>query len=156
MKMYLSLYFFAALSLLLSQCRVNSNAYLMNVNKDGVILDAHDSLAFFTEGKAVKGKEEYQSKYRDAIFYFASAENQSLFAQNPARYSPQFGGWCAYAVSAGHLSPIDIKFFKIQDSRLIFQHNLKAWNLFEKDAKTNLRKADTNWPRLLTKHKEGS
>ena len=150
----LSLYCTLALGLLV-QCRVNGNEHLMNVNYRGVILEGYDSVAFFTKGRPVKGDPRFQSRHKDAVFYFTSEKNRQLFQARPEKYSPQFGGWCAYAVSQGHVSPVDIEFFKIQNGRLILQHNQKAWDLYEKAPRENLAKADQNWPDLLLKHRKG-
>ena len=143
-------------ALMLIHCRVNDNLHLMNVNYKGVILDAYDSVAFFTKGKPVKGKPSFQTKYKDAIFYFASDWNRRLFEARPAKYAPQFGAWCAYAVSLGHVSPISVEFFKIQNGRLILQHNQKAWDMYEEAPRANMAKAGRNWPELLLKHRQGS
>ncbi len=143
-------------ALVITQCRVNDNNYLMNVNNKGVILDGYDTVAFFTVKKPVKGNAKIQAKYNDAIFYFSSEKNKKLFQKNPAKYVPQFGGWCAYAVSLGHVSPIGVDFFKIQNGRLILQHNQKAWDLYEKEPAKNLVKADKNWPKLIERHRNGS
>lgn len=141
---------------LLPHCRVNNNEHLMNVNPKGVILDAYDTVAFFTKRKALKGYSKFQVKYKGALFYFASEKNKKIFQTNPEKYAPQFGAWCAYAVSLGHVSPISVEFFKIQKGRLLFQHNQKASDLYGKEAKKNLAKAKQNWPDLLYRHRKGS
>ena len=65
-------------ALALTQCRINDNHYLMNVDRKGVILDGYDSVAFFEEEKAVKGDSKFQAKYNDAIFYFASEKTRGF------------------------------------------------------------------------------
>ena len=142
--------------LTLWQCRVNENEYLMNVDYRDVILDGYDTVAFFTKRKSVKGDSGIQARYNKAIFYFSSEGNKKLFQADPGKYAPQFGGWCAYAVSRGHVSPIGVDFFSIQEGRLILQHNQRAWDLYGKNPKGNLKRADENWPELLFKHRQGS
>ncbi len=139
----------------ITQCRVNANEYLMNVDDKGIILDGYDAVAFFTKKKTVKGKATISFKYKDAIFYFSSEKNRDTFQKNPKKYTPLFGGWCAYAVSKGHVSPVDIKLFKIQDGHLILQHNKRAWTLYEENPVANMKKANGNWPILIAKHKKG-
>lgn len=124
--------------------------FLVNVDDRGVALQGgHDPVAFFTEKKPVKGDPSHQLAYRGAIYHFASAANKAEFQKNPAKYEPQFGGFCAYAASIDKVSPIDVKFFEIVDGRLILQHNQKAWDLWHKDPAGNLPKAEANWPGLV-------
>lgn len=96
--------------------------YFNNLNDKGVILDGYDPVAFYTNNKPVPGNELFQFSYQDAIYYFASAEHLELFKANPEKYKPQFGGWCAYAVSLGRVAPIDVNTFSIVDNRLVIQH----------------------------------
>ena len=123
--------------------------YLVNVDANGVILDGYDTVAFFTDGKPVKGEATFQSKYEDAIYYFASAEHKSLFDAKPEKYRPQFGAWCAYAVSLGRTAPIDVATFSIVDGRLVVQHNARAVKGWNEDPKGNLAKADKLWPSVV-------
>jgi len=72
-----------------------------NVTPDGVAIGGWDTVAYFTESRAVPGKPEFSHEWEDATWLFASQENLDLFASDPAAYAPQFGGWCAYALSKG-------------------------------------------------------
>jgi YHS domain-containing protein len=119
---------------------------LVNVDKTGVILDGYDPVAFFTDNKPVLGSGEYQSSYHGAIYHFASADHKAMFDKEPAKYEPQFGAFCAYAVSVGHTAPIDVNTFSIIDGRLVVQHNAKAVGLWNKDPQGNLKHADKYWP----------
>src|SRR4051794_27153954 len=121
----------------------------VNVNDNGVILDGYDPVAFFTDNKPVKGIADFQYKYEDAIYYFATQEHLDLFKANPEKYKPQFGGYCAYAVSLGKTAPIDVNTFSIVNGRLVIQHNVKAVNGWNKDVNGNLAKADRYWPAVV-------
>ncbi len=61
-------------------------------SKSGVAIRGLDTVAFHTEKRAVKGKKEFAYQWNDATWYFKSAENRDLFAADPLRYAPQFGG----------------------------------------------------------------
>ncbi len=117
-----------------------------NIDANGVILDGYDAVAFFTDNKPVKGNAQFQFKYEDAIYYFATQEHLDLFKANPEKYKPQFGGWCAYAVSLGRVAPIDVSTFSIVNGRLVVQHNQRAVNGWNKDVTGNLQLADKYWP----------
>jgi len=119
---------------------------LLNLNKDGVILDGYDPVAFFTDNKPVLGTTAFQSTYRGAIYHFASADHKALFDKEPAKYEPQFGAFCAYAVSVGRTAPIDVDTFSIINGRLVVQHNARAVGLWNKDPQGSLKHADKYWP----------
>jgi YHS domain-containing protein len=121
----------------------------VNVNSEGVILDGYDAVAFFTDNKPVSGSAYFQYKYEDAIYYFASQQHLDLFKANPEKYKPQFGAYCAYAVSLGKTAPIDVNTFSIVNGRLLLQHNQRAVNGWNKDVKGNLEKADRYWPAVV-------
>jgi YHS domain-containing protein len=123
--------------------------FLVNVDQRGVALQGYDPVGFQRENHPVKGDPSRQSAYRGAIYRFASAENQAEFERDPAKYEPQFGGFCGYAASIDTISPIDVNYFQILDGRLVLQHNAKAWQLWNEDVPGNLRKADANWPGLV-------
>src|SRR5687768_10424915 len=122
--------------------------YFNNTDNSGVILNGYDPVAFFVDGKPVKGDAGFQFKYDDAIYYFSSQEHLNLFKDNPEKYKPQFGGWCAYAVSLGRIAPIDVNTFSIVNGRLVIQHNQRAVNGWNKDVQGNLKLADKYWPEV--------
>lgn len=122
-----------------------------NLNANGVILDGYDPVAFFTDNKPVKGGASIQYKYDGAVYNFASQEHLNLFKSNPEKYKPQFGGWCAYAVSLGRVAPIDVSTFSVTDGRLFLQHNQRAVNGWNKDVPGNIGKADKYWPGVVDK-----
>jgi hypothetical protein len=74
-----------------------------------------------------------------------------LFKDDPAKYEPAFGGYCAFGVSRNKLVEIDVDAFQIVDGRLLLQYNKGIRDDFSKDAKGNLAKASANWPLLVEK-----
>jgi len=124
---------------------------LQNLDKNGLAIQGYDPVAFFTKKKPVKGSAEFESKYNGAHYLFASAEDKATFDANPAKYEPQFGGFCAYGVSRGHAVPIKIEAFQIVNGRLLMQYDLDIRDNFNKDTQGNLKKADENWPGLVEK-----
>ena len=73
----------------------NTSMALDEVNTTffGVAIKGYDTVAYHTEGRAVKGKSKFSHKWNDAKWYFSSAENKGLFAADPERYAPQYGGY---------------------------------------------------------------
>jgi YHS domain-containing protein len=124
---------------------------LLNLDKGGLAIQGYDPVAFFTEGKPVKGKPEFPARHNGALYYFASKEHRDLFKADPAKYEPSFGGYCAYGVSRNKLVEIDVEAFQIVNNRLLLQYSKGVREDFNKDTKGNLAKADGNWPGLVEK-----
>ena len=142
---------FLFLLLLISIPVFGQNKTLLNLDKQGIAIQGYDPVAFFTQNRPVKGRPEFESKYNGARYLFASAEDKSTFDANPAKYEPQFGGFCAYAASQNHTAPVKIEAFQIVNGRLLMQYDLDIRNKFNKDTQGNLEKADKNWPGLVQK-----
>jgi YHS domain-containing protein len=123
-------------------------AEVVNIDKNGLALQGYDPVGYFTDNKPVKGSPEFTATYKGATYQFASAEHRDLFNQSPAKYEPQFGGFCGYAASINKLAVIMPEYFQVLHDRLILQHNEKAWKLWHQDVEGNLKKADANWPAL--------
>ena len=109
----------------------------------------HDSVAYFTEGKPVEGREKFSHEYEGATWLFSSAENRDLFAADPGRYAPQYGGYCAYAVSQGSTASTDPTAWKIVDGKLYLNYSHDVKKLWEADIPGYVAKANENWPKLL-------
>jgi YHS domain-containing protein len=124
---------------------------LVNTDRQALALKGHDPVAFFTEGRPVAGDPRFESNHIGVRYRFASAENKQAFDADPAQYEPQFGGFCAYAVSRGYTADIDPEAFQIVDGRLLMQYSKRARDLFNQDTLGNLKKADQNWPGLVAK-----
>jgi YHS domain-containing protein len=124
---------------------------LLNLDKSGLAIQGYDPVAFFTDGKPVKGKPEFPTRHNGALYYFASKEHRDLFKADPAKYEPAFGGYCAYGVSRNKLVEIDVDAFQIVDGKLLLQYSKGVRDDFNKDIKGNLAKANGNWPVLVEK-----
>ena len=123
----------------------------LNLDKTGLAIQGYDPVAFFTDGKPVKGKPEFPVRHNGAVYYFASKEHRDVFKADPTKYEPAFGGYCAYGVSRNKLVEIDVEAFQIVDGRLLLQYSKGIRDDFNRDTKGNLSKADANWPVLMEK-----
>jgi YHS domain-containing protein len=126
--------------------------FLNNVDPNGVTLQGYDAVAYFTEMKPVKGDPTYSVRYNGATYWFASEAHESMFKDHPEMFAPQYGSFCGYAMSLGKLRPVDPNIWQIVDGRLILQHTQEAYDLFNKDEKGNIVKADTYWPEEVKRH----
>lgn len=142
----------SAFLLLMALSTVASAKELQNLDRNGVAIQGYDPVAFFTDNRPVKGNAQFQSEYRGAKYYFVSSEHKAAFEKEPAKYEPQFGGYCAYGASKGHKAPIKIEAWQIVNGRLLMQYDLGVKDDFNKDQQNNLSKADRNWPGLVEKY----
>jgi YHS domain-containing protein len=121
---------------------------LVNHDRKGIAIQGYDPVAYFTDGKPVKGDGRFTHNWRDAAWQFASAEHRDAFARDPEKYAPQYGGYCAYGVSEGHTVEIDPEAWKIIGGKLYLNYSKRIQQLFLKEPEARIRKADENWPRL--------
>ena len=112
-------------------------------------VQGHDPVAYFTEGRPVKGSRDFTTTYEGAEFRFASQENLDTFLLDPAKYAPQFGGYCAWAVSEGYTAKGDADHWAIVDDRLYLNYDEKIQTRWEQDRAEHIDKANTNWPEVL-------
>ena len=121
----------------------------VNVNSQGVILKGYDAVAYFKQlGKPVKGNPEIKSSFQAATYLFASAQNKADFDKDPAKYAPQYGGFCAYGVTIGVLADIEGSDGFVYKDKLYVCGNKDAGTSFITDLDSNIEKADTNWRQL--------
>jgi YHS domain-containing protein len=125
---------------------------LVNTDSNGVVLQGYDPVAYFTQKAAVQGDPKFNATYKGATYYFTSEANQKLFKENPAKYAPQYGGYCAMAVAMGKLEDADPKMFTIHNNKLLVQHNEKAHQMFMSNPDGFHQKADQQWPGLVEKN----
>lgn len=140
----------AAVAVLLSLLPVAALAS-PRVNKSffgGVALDGYDPVAYFTEGRPVEGRADLRHEWNGAVWHFSRTEHRDLFAADPGKYAPQYGGYCAWAVSQGYTADADPDAWKIVDGKLYLNYDLEVQKRWEQDVPGNIRKADENWPRL--------
>lgn len=108
-----------------------------------------DVVAYFTERRAVIGKAEHSTTWRGATWRFSSAENLAKFKANPEKYAPQYGGYCAYAVSEGYTAKIEPEAWSIVDGKLYLNYSLGIRKRWEQSKQERIRQADKNWPGVL-------
>ncbi len=114
----------------------------------GVAIDGADPVAYFTEGKPVEGKREFSADWNGATWRFASAEHRALFLADPERYAPQYGGYCAWAVSQGYTASTEPESWRIVDGKLYLNYSRSVQKDWEQDIPANITKADANWPAI--------
>lgn len=123
----------------------------VNSTWTGLAIKGYDPVAYFLESKPVEGSDAFEFEWNGATWRFGSAANRDLFVKEPAKYAPQFGGYCAWAVSRGYTAGIEPEAWKILNGKLYLNYNLKIQKQWEGDTAGNIAKAEANWPEILKK-----
>jgi YHS domain-containing protein len=113
-----------------------------------VAIKGYDPVAYFTENRAIKGINANYYIWNEAKWYFSNTENRDLFAQNPERYAPQFGGHCANGISKGKLVAADPEQWTIVDGKLYLNYNRKARDAWRNSKATMIEEAEKNWAKM--------
>lgn len=138
----------ALLIFVLSAASLAETAPPIYQTKDNLALSGYDAVSYFKDGKPVVGKPAFRYKWMEAVWRFSSAENRDAFAKEPERYAPQYGGYCAFGTSQGHLVPGDPQAWKVVDDKLYLNYNKDVQKYWLQDIPGNIQKADDNWPKL--------
>jgi len=119
--------------------------------RDRAAIRGYDPVAYFTENKPVKGSKQFSLTHNGAKWLFSSKENLEKFKENAEKYTPQYGGYCAYAVSTGSTASIKPEFFTIYDDKLYLNYSKSVHNKWSKSKDDYIQEADANWPKILSK-----
>lgn len=117
--------------------------------EDGIAIDGTDPLSYFTDGAPIKGSGRYIHDWMGATWQFVSAGNRDTFAKNPEAYAPQYGGFCAWAVSEGYTASTVPHAWKIVDGKLYLNYSRRIQRRWERDIPGRIAKGDANWPGLI-------
>jgi hypothetical protein len=149
-----SMQMFVGAALIAAAAAMSAAGQKPPVNNGGageLAVKGYDVVAYTTAGAAVEGVAQFQFRWNDAVWQFASAANRDQFSRDPARYAPQFGGYCAWAVSRGYTADIDPQAFRIVDGKLYLNYSKSVQRRWEQDVPGNVIKAVANWPGVLNK-----
>ena len=110
-----------------------------------VAIQGYDTVAYFKSGAALKGNETFTHSWHGMTWYFSSKENRDLFANGPEKYSPQYDGYCAWAMTESRKAITDPEVWKIVDGKLYLNCSKAAYEKWSRDIPGNIKKADLNW-----------
>jgi len=110
-----------------------------------VAIKGYDSVAYFQNGKALKGNESFTFQWHNLTWHFQNKENRDLFAASPEKYAPQYDGYCAWAMTESRKAITDPEVWKIVDGKLYLNCSMAAYEKWSKDIPGNIKKADKNW-----------
>lgn len=127
---------------------VETSTSAVNTNEHGLALHGYDPVAYFTENGPKKGKKKYAVRHTGGTYYFSSEKNKNAFMENPDRYLPEYGGFCAMGVALGKKLDGDPNVWKIIGNKLYLNVNKDVAVAWQRDIPGNLTNADENWPDL--------
>ena len=112
-------------------------------------VSGYDPVAYFTENKPVKGNPKISTEYKGVKWYFSTTENRDKFVAAPSQYEPQYGGYCAWAVSQGSTASGDPAYWKIVNNKLYLNYDADVQKKWEPNIPDFIQKANSNWPKVL-------
>lgn len=140
-------YWLVVLALLAPVATVRAEAAI-NTNDTPYAIGGYDTVAYFTDGKAVRGKPEISAAVRGARWLFASEAHRAMFLKDPEKYLPAYDGYCAFGVSRGYLVKVDPQAFTIRDNHLYLNYSLDVRKQWLQEVETRIQTADRLFPTL--------
>ncbi|MBO9490190.1 YHS domain-containing protein [Endozoicomonas sp. G2_1] len=117
----------------------------MNADANDLAIKGYDPVAYFTAGMPKMGTADYTATYKGAIYRFSSEKNRDKFKANPAKFAPQYGGYCAFGVSKEKKFDTDPTAWKIVDGKLYLNLNAAVQKRWLSDVPGLVADADENW-----------
>lgn len=114
----------------------------------GRALGGTDPVAYFTDAAPVQGSNDFATEWMDATWTFASNDNRQAFEDDPTAFAPQFGGYCAWAVSQNYTASTDPDAWRIVDGKLYLNYSKRIQRKWEGDIVGNIAAGHANWPGL--------
>ena len=112
-------------------------------------LKGYDAVAYFVAGEPTMGKKAFSHEWNGATWLFANADNRDAFIAEPEKYAPQYGGYCAWAVSQGYTASGDPRVWAIVDGKLYVNYNEDVGKTWNADRENFIQLADANWPKVI-------
>ena len=119
---------------------------LMAQESVALAIKGYDSVAYFTDGRPVRGLPEFSYEWDELLYYFSSAEHRDLFTADPVRYAPQFANFCTMALTRGELDDANPEYWLISDNKLYIFGKPYGAGFFQQDVAGNIAKANQNRP----------
>ena len=116
---------------------------------DGVAVNGYDVVAYFTKSEPIQGSVDFSTDWNGTTWQFANAEHRDLFAGDPAKYAPQYGGYCAYAAAKGYTATTSPNAWVVHEDKLYLNYNRAVRAIWRRDIPGYITKANANWPSVL-------
>ena len=127
----------------------SKNTNTIFYQEKGIAIKGTDPVAYFMEGKPVEGDKNFSYQWGNAMWWFKNEQNRDLFAQNPEKYAPQYGGFCAWAISQNYTATIDPNAWKIVEGKLYLNYDKRIQSRWKQDIPGHITRANRNWRDIL-------
>jgi YHS domain-containing protein len=114
-------------------------------------VSGYDPVAYFTDGKPVRGSGFHVTVFDEVTYAFANAEHRKMFEANPQKYLPAYGGYCAYGLGVGKKFVADPEVWKIVEGKLYLNLDKGIQKKWENDIPGYIKKGDANWVTMKDK-----
>lgn len=118
-------------------------------NTGGLAINGYDPVAYFTQGKPVSGDAAFAVRWMGVTWNFSSEKNMMAFEADPHKYEPQYGGYCAYAMSQGAIANTVPEAWTIHEDKLYLNFSTGVRGVWQKDIPGHIALANTYWPQIL-------
>lgn len=125
--------------------------YFTDPKRTDTAIRGYDTVAYFTDGKPVKGTDKFVHEWMGAKWQFASQDHLDKFKADPAKYAPQYGGYCAYGIANGNIVKIEPDQWSVIDGKLYLNYDADISKKWKKDTAGYIRKADNSFDKLIKK-----
>lgn len=120
----------------------------VNVTTTDLALRGFDPVSYFTGDAPVEGMTDITAVHDGAIYRFANADNKAMFEADPAKYAPQYGGYCAFGAAQGYKFDGDPAVWKIVDDKLYLNLSPKVSEIWQQDVPGNIENANMKWTEI--------
>lgn len=130
---------------------VSASAFAEEFSHSTPGISGYDSVAYFSDGKPVRGSGYHVTVVEGVTYAFATAEHRKMFEANPQKYLPAYGGYCAYGLGVGKKFVADPEVWKIVEGKLYLNLDKGIQQKWEKDIPGFIKKGDANWVTMKDK-----
>ncbi|WP_028475686.1 YHS domain-containing (seleno)protein [Nevskia ramosa] len=125
--------------------------YFSDPKRTDTAIRGYDPVAYFTDGKPVKGSDKFVHEWMGAKWQFASQDHLDKFKAEPAKYAPQYGGYCAYGIAEGHVVKIEPDQWSIVNDKLYLNYDADVSKKWKQDKAGYIKKADASFDSVIKK-----
>ena len=127
------------------------------VSENGQAIGGYDAVSYYRDGGPREGVASYSYRWQDATWLFATAEHRDLFAQDPERYAPAYGGWCAYGMAEGYAAESDpLEGWAIHEGVLYLNWDADVAAEWWADRASLLSRSEANWLQVRSNLQNGT
>jgi hypothetical protein len=115
----------------------------------GLAIEGFDPVAYFADGVAEVGREQFEASEAGAVWRFRNEGNRASFVAHPDIYGPQFGGYDPIDLARGVTVAGNPRFWLVSGQRLYLFSREETRAAFAGNPSPVLRNATQRWPVII-------